>query len=166
MKTKNIILIGMPGAGKSTVGVVLAKRLGFQFIDSDLVIQKKEGRLLHQLIEAHGIEGFLEIENQINASLDVSLAVIATGGSVVYGKEAMEHFGGMGSIVYLQLSYASVEMRLGDLNERGVAVREGQSLKDLYQERIPLYEKYADITIQCEEKSIRQIVEEISQSVK
>lgn len=166
MKTKNIILIGMPGAGKSTVGVVLAKRLGFQFIDSDLVIQKKEGRLLHQLIEAHGIEGFLEIENQINASLDVSLAVIATGGSAVYGKEAMEHFGGMGSIVYLQLSYASVEMRLGDLNERGVAVREGQSLKDLYQERIPLYEKYADITIQCEEKSIRQIVEEISQSVK
>lgn len=166
MKTKNIILIGMPGAGKSTVGVVLAKRLGFQFIDSDLVIQKKEGRLLHQLIEAHGIEGFLEIENQINASLDISLAVIATGGSVVYGKEAMEHLGGMGSIVYLQLSYASVEMRLGDLNERGVAVREGQSLKDLYQERIPLYEKYADITIQCEEKSIRQIVEEISQSVK
>lgn len=166
MKRKNIILIGMPGAGKSTVGVVLAKRLGFQFIDSDLVIQEKEDRLLHQLIEAHGIEGFLEIENRINASLNVSSAVIATGGSAVYGKEAMEHFSEMGSIVYLQLSFSSVEVRLGDLSERGVAVREGQSLWDLYQERIPLYEKYADITIHCEEKSIRQIVEEISQSVK
>ena len=161
----NIILIGMPGVGKSTVGVVLAKKMGYSFVDSDLVIQQQEGKLLHELITEQGIDGFLQTENRINASIDVSRSVIATGGSAIYGKEAMEHFSQIGTIVYLKLSLASVEERLGDLQERGVTLREGQGLKELYAERIPYYEKYADIVIECENKSIRQIMEEIVVSI-
>lgn len=157
----NIILIGMPGAGKSTVGVVLAKVAGYKFVDSDIVIQEQEGKLLHQLITEQGIDGFLETENRINAGIHTSNAVIATGGSVIYGKEAMEHFKEIGTVVYLKLSLASIAERLGDLKERGVTLKEGQDLKGLYEERIPYYEKYADIVIDCEEKSIRQITEEI-----
>lgn len=157
----NIVLIGMPGAGKSTVGVVLAKRLGYRFVDSDIVIQEKQGMLLHEIIKTQGIDGFLAVENEVNASLHVEKSVIATGGSVIYGREAMEHLGRIGIIVYLKLSYPAVEKRLGDLNERGVAVRKGQSLRDLYEERIPYYEKYADIVLDCEGKEIRDIVTEI-----
>lgn len=157
----NIILIGMPGAGKSTVGVVLAKRLGYQFVDSDLVIQEKEGKLLHQIIEEKGIDGFIKIENEINASLNMKKTVIATGGSAIYGKESMEHFKRIGLVVYLSLSYESITDRLGDLNERGVAVREGQTLLELYEERRPYYEQYADITVDCEGKMIKDIVEEV-----
>ena len=162
----NIILIGMPGAGKSTVGVVLAKRLGYQFVDSDLVIQSRVGKLLYQIIEEKGIDGFIELEDEINASLSMKKTVIATGGSAIYGKESMEHFKSIGDIVYLKLSYETIKDRLGDLNERGVTVREGQSLADLYEERKPYYEKYADITIDCEDKMIRTIVEEIASSYK
>lgn len=157
----NIVLIGMPGAGKSTVGVVLAKRLGYRFVDSDIVIQEKKGMLLHEIIKTQGIDGFLAVENEVNASLHVEKSVIATGGSVIYGREAMEHLGRIGTIVYLKLSYPAVEKRLGDLNERGVAVREGQSLLDLYEERVPYYEKYADIVLDCEGKEIRDIVTEM-----
>lgn len=160
---KNIVLIGMPGAGKSTVGVVLAKKKGYRFIDSDLLIQEQENRLLHEIIEQEGLEGFLQIENRVNAALQTEHSVIATGGSVIYGKEAMEHLGQIGTICYLQLSYESVRDRLGDLNERGVALRQGQTLLDLYQERVPLYEKYAHRVIDCEMKSIREIVLEIAQ---
>lgn len=159
---KNIILIGMPGVGKSTVGVVLAKKLGYQFVDSDLVIQEKEGKLLHEIIAEEGIDGFLEMENQINASLMVEKAVIATGGSAVYGKEAMEHLRQLGTVLYLKLSYEGIKERLGDLNERGVTVRENQTLLDLYQERLVLYEKYADIVVDCEDQSIREIIERIT----
>lgn len=157
----NIVLIGMPGAGKSTVGVVLAKRLGYRFVDSDLVIQEAKGMLLHEIIEERGIEGFLAVENEINASLNVRRSVIATGGSVIYGKEAMAHLGENGTVVYLKLPYEAIKKRLGDLNERGVTVKEGQTLLDLYEERIPYYEKYAGITIDCENKMIRDIVAEI-----
>ena len=152
-KKDNIILIGMPGVGKSTVGVVLAKSKGYRFIDSDLVIQETYGKLLHELISDLGTEGFIELENQVNASLDVENAVIATGGSAVYGQEAMEHFKKIGTIVYLKLSYDGIKRRLGDLSKRGVILREGQNLYGLYQERIPLYEKYADVTIECNERS-------------
>ena len=156
----NIILIGMPGVGKSTIGVVLAKRLGYDFIDSDLVIQKEEGKLLHELITQQGLEGFLETENRINASLLAERAVIATGGSVIYGKEAMEHLASIGTVIYLRLGLEALTGRLGDLTERGVVLKEGQSLEELYQERIPLYEKYGEVVIDCEGKAIRQIVKE------
>lgn len=157
----NIVLIGMPGAGKSTVGVVLAKRLGYRFVDSDLVIQERYGKLLHQLIEENGVEGFWKIENEVNASLDQKQSVIATGGSVVYEEEAMKHLGDIGTVVYLELSYEEIAERLGDLNARGVTLRPGQTLRDLYEERKPLYEKYADMTIQCEGKMLWKIVAEI-----
>ena len=166
MTEKNVILIGMPGAGKSTVGVVLAKKLGYSFTDSDLVIQEQTGRLLYQLIEAYGEEGFLEIENKINATLILSGHVIATGGSVVYGEEAMEHLSEIGCVVYLKLSYKSIRDRLGDLAQRGVVLKNGQTLLDLYEERTPLYEKYAQITIDCENKNIREVVGEIARIAK
>lgn len=158
----NVVLIGMPAAGKSTVGVVLAKRLGFRFVDSDLVIQEHTGMLLHRIMEEKGMDGFLKVENDVNASLCADRSVIATGGSVIYGREAMEHLKGMGTVVYLKLGLESIKERLGDLRERGVAVRDGQSLEDLYMERIPYYEKYADITVDCEDKRIRDIVAEIA----
>ena len=158
----NIILIGMPGAGKSTVGVVLAKKMGYCFVDSDLVIQERTRKLLHEIITEQGQQGFLEVENQINASLELEHAVLATGGSAIYGKEAMEHLKEIGTVVYLRLSCRTIARRLGDLHERGVALKDGQTLEELYQERIPYYEKYADVTVNCERKSIRKIVEEIA----
>ncbi len=165
MKQKNIVLIGMPGAGKSTVGVVLAKKLGYAFLDSDLVIQSREGKLLHEIIEAHGVEQFWSIEEEANLSINAVRTVIATGGSVIYGGRAMEHLGQGGVIVYLKLSCEEIARRLGDLNERGVTLRKGQNLQMLYEERIPLYEKYADITVTCEKLTIREIVEEIDRRV-
>jgi len=162
---QNIILIGMPGAGKSTIGVVLAKNLGFKFLDSDLCIQEKEDRLLHEIISSEGIEGFLEIENRVNASITMKQCVIATGGSAIYGKEAMTHFKQDGIIIYLKLPFFSIEERLGDLNKRGVVLKDGQTLKSIYDERIPLYEKYADITIDCQDMQIKDIVTLIANSV-
>jgi len=159
---KNIILTGMPGAGKSTVGVVLAKRLGRAFLDSDLVIQKRQGKLLHEILEKEGLEGFLRIEEEVNASLEADGAVIATGGSAIYGQKAMEHLGRIGTVIYLQLSYETIRERLGDLSERGVALRDGQSLRSLYDERVPLYEKYADVILPCENRMLREIVTEIA----
>lgn len=158
---KNIVLIGMPGAGKSTVGVVTAKKLGYRFIDSDLVIQERYGKLLHELIEEYGIEGFWNLENDVNASLNPERAVIATGGSACYGVGAMEHFKETAVVVYLKLGYLSLKERLGDLNARGVTIRPGQTLDDLYKERIPLYERYADIVIDCEGRQLREVAEEV-----
>lgn len=157
----NIILTGMPGAGKSTVGVVLAKSRGYRFLDSDLLIQEKYDALLHELIEKYGQEGFLKIEEEVNVSIQAKRTVVATGGSVVYGAAAMEHFKEIGKVVYLRLSCETIRKRLGDLHRRGVVLQKGQTLQDLYTERIPLYEKYADVTIDCEKKSIREIVSEL-----
>ena len=162
---KNVVLIGMPGSGKSTVGVVLAKKLGYRFLDSDLVIQETCGKLLYQLIDEKGEAGFLMLENEINASIIADHTVIATGGSAVYGKDAMSHFGKMGQIVYLKLPYEELKERLGDLHERGVVLKEGYTLLDLYEERVPLYERYAGVVIECSGKSIRQVVEEIAAQI-
>lgn len=162
---KNVVLIGMPGAGKSTVGVVAAKMLGFRFIDSDLVIQDRYGKLLHELIEEYGTEGFWKLENEVNASLDTEYAVIATGGSVCYEPEAMEHLRQEGVVVYLRLSCEALTERLGDLNARGVTLKPGQDLRGLYEERIPLYEKYAHVTVDCEGKQLREIASEVCRLV-
>ncbi len=159
---KNIVLIGMPGCGKSTVGVVLAKRVGYSFLDSDLLIQEKYKKLLHELIVEHGMEGFREIENDVNASIECENTVIATGGSAVYGGKAMEHLKKIGVLFYLKLPCAEIEARLGDLDERGVIIKEGQTLWNLYEERMPLYEKYADVTISCAGRQIKDIVAEIA----
>ena len=162
---KNLILIGMPGAGKSTVGVVLAKRLGLKFVDSDLVIQEKYGKLLHELIGEYGVDGFLELENQVNAALKADGAVIATGGSAVYGEKAMRHFRRMGYVIYLQLPYEEIESRLGDLFERGVTMQPGQTLRELYEEREPLYRKYAHKVVDCSGRQVREIVLDIAELV-
>ena len=155
----NIVLIGMPGVGKSTVGVILAKVLGYQFLDADLVIQQKEGKLLKEIIAEVGTEGFIEVENRVNAGIECSKTIIATGGSVVYGKEAMEHLKEIGTVVYLEVPFKTIEKRLSDIKGRGVVLKEGQTLYDLYMERTPLYEKHADLRV-CEEGlDVEQTVE-------
>ena len=161
----NIILIGMPGCGKSTVGVVLAKALGMDFIDSDLLIQRSRNMRLHQIIEQVGDEGFRAIENEVNAAIDVDNCIIATGGSVVYGTEAMEHLRSIGTVVYLHLEYEQVEERLGDLHARGVSMKPGQTLRDLYNERTPLYERYAHVTIPCDGLRLREVVAKIREKL-
>lgn len=151
----------MPGVGKSTVGVVLAKVLGYQFVDADLVIQEQEGKLLREIIAEVGTEGFIEVENRVNASLMVRHSVIATGGSVVYGAEAMEHLSQIGTVVYLSLPFEILNKRLHDIKGRGVALREGQTLRDLFEERVPLYEKYADITVDEYGLNVEQTIEKV-----
>lgn len=150
----NIILIGMPGVGKSTLGVVLAKVLGYEFLDSDLLIQKQERRRLHQIIEQEGVDGFKKIENRVNASIDAENTVIATGGSAVYCEEAMQHLKSIGKVVYLKVSLDVLSKRLRNLKGRGVVLKKGQTLDDLYEERSPLYEKYADLVIDQEGKDL------------
>lgn len=157
----NIVLIGMPGVGKSTVGVILAKMIGYQFIDADLLIQKQEGKLLHEIIAEKGTDGFIEIEERVNASIEASHTIIATGGSVVYGKKAMEHLSRIGTVVYLKVPYDTLEKRLEDIKGRGVVLKEGQTLRTLYDERAPLYEKYADIEISEDDLNVEQTVEKL-----
>lgn len=147
---KNIVLIGMPAAGKSTVGVVVAKRLGYDFIDTDLLIQKEEGKLLKDIISTDGIEYFLEVENRVNKELATERAVISPGGSVIYCEDAMRHFKEIGKVVYLRTSFETIEKRIPDPGKRGVVLRAGQSLKDLYEERVQLFEKYADFIVDVE----------------
>lgn len=166
MKKKNIIFIGMPAVGKSTVGVVVAKRLGKKFIDTDLLIQEQEKKLLREIIAEVGEDGFLKIENQVNRDVDVENAVISPGGSIVYCKEAMQHYKEIGTIVYLQASYQTIKQRIRNPKKRGVVLREGQTLKNLYDERCVLFEKYADIIVnedQCEiGDTIENVLEELS----
>ena len=157
----NITMIGMPSSGKSTIGVLLAKRLGFSFVDVDIVIQEKEGRLLKEIIADEGMDGFLEVENRINAELEATLSVIAPGGSVIYGKEAMEHLKEISEVVYLKMSYEEMEKRIGNVVDRGVALKPGFTLRDLYNERVPYYEKYAEIVIDEEGKTPGQTVDEL-----
>ena len=158
---KNIILIGMPTSGKSTVGVIVAKVLGYGFVDADIEIQNKDGRKLSKIIEEEGIDGFIEIENRINQGIDVQGSVIATGGSVVYGKEAMEHYRQIGKIVYLKVSLETLKKRLHHARQRGVVMRDGQTIESLYNERIQLYEKYADVTVDEGDGSLEDVGKDV-----
>jgi len=146
----NLALIGMPGAGKSTLGVLLAKRVARSFLDTDLLIQQAEGASLREIIEKHGVAFFRSAEERIVLALECSNAVIATGGSVVYSEEAMEHLGRLGPRIYLDVPLAELDRRLGNLDERGVIREPGQSLEGLLAERRPLYERWADIRVDCD----------------
>ena len=158
----NIVLIGMPGAGKSTLGVVLAKILAYDFLDCDLLIQNREGMTLQKLIDARGAEGFIELENEALLTIRNTGTIIATGGSAVYSEEAMEYLSTIGNVVYLKVSLEELQGRLGGLHERGVVMRgDCKSLADLYAERQPLYEKYAEITIDIDGLSVRNAAREL-----
>lgn len=161
MGKNNIIMTGMPAAGKSTLGVLLAKFMGYSFVDVDLVIQEKTGKLLKEIIAERGDEGFLKLEEEINAGLQVEKTIISPGGSVIYGEKAMKHFKEIGTVVYLKLSYEDLEKRLGNLQERGVVLKDGMTLRDLYNERVPYYERYADVVIDETGKNFEQVVHEL-----
>ncbi|WP_026494263.1 shikimate kinase [Butyrivibrio sp. WCD3002] len=161
MKKDNIILIGMPTSGKSTVGVILAKVLGYNFIDSDIVIQEKEGRRLSEIIEAEGVDGFIDIENRVNAGIEAEKTVISTGGSVVYGEEAMLHYKKIGKVVYLKIDFEVLTKRLRDVKQRGVVMKEGQTIESLYDERCKLYEKYADIIIDEKNNTMEEVLADV-----
>jgi len=155
---KNIVLIGMPGAGKSTVGVVLAKTLGMQFIDTDILIQERAGRMLQEILDKDGPDVFKRIEEEAILSLQPHRAVIATGGSVVFSGDAMAHLKSAGSIVYLEISYAEMEARLKNITTRGILLLPGQNLRKMYDERISLYETYADLTVACTGGDLESVV--------
>jgi shikimate kinase len=162
---ENIIIIGMPGVGKSTVGVLLAKRLQFSFLDTDIYIQTREGKSLQELIRLHGASGFCNLEGDHIRSISANASVIATGGSVVYIHSAMKHLQACGIIVHLDLALSRLQKRLDDMDARGVVIAPGQKLEDLYAERRPLYAKYADVTIATDGLSADQVVGQTIQYV-
>jgi len=163
---KNIVLIGMPASGKSTIGVILAKVIGYNFLDTDILIQEKENRKLCEIIEKEGIDGFLDIENKTLASVDVKESVIATGGSAVYGTEAMDNLKKISTVIYLKVPYDILLDRLNDIKQRGVVIRKGQTFKDLYDERCKLYERYADIVIDEKNNNVEEILSMITDKCK
>ncbi len=155
----SVILIGMPGAGKSTVGVLLAKAMGLDFVDTDLIIQRREGRTLQSIIDTDGLSRFIALEDEIVASVSAPDSVIATGGSVVFGRRAMENLRSQGRIVYLRAGYDTISGRISNITTRGVAMNPGQDLRSVYDERCPLYENYADITVDVDRGSVEDTVE-------
>lgn len=158
---KNVILVGMPSCGKSTIGVVLAKTMNKGFVDTDLLIQQKEGKTLQDIINEHGNEYFHQVEENVLLATDVRNFVIATGGSAIYFDRAMEHFKEHGKIVYIKVSLETILERLNNIKTRGVTLGKGQTIEDLYKQRIPLYEKHADIVIEAEHLTIEEVVEKI-----
>ena len=165
-ENKNIVLIGMPAVGKSTIGVLLAKRLGRYFLDTDVFIQAVSGRALQQIIDSEGLDKFCKLEAEHILCLDKTDCVIATGGSAVYSDAAMNHLKTNGIVIYLSLPLEVIKKRLTDLNIRGVVMSKGQSLDDLYKKRTPLYEKWADVTIDCQNLTHERAVEKIIEQLK
>lgn len=163
----NIILIGMPGAGKSTLGIVLAKILNYNFVDADLVIQNQCDKTLQKLLDACGPDGFIEMENQVLSDMEFEHTVVATGGSAVYSEEAMRHLASIGRVVYLKISFEELRDRLCDFQDRGVVLRNGisMSLRDLYDERLPLYEMYADVTVDVNDLSITAAARKVASAL-
>lgn len=157
----NVVLIGMPGCGKSTLGVLLAKALLLEFVDTDLIIQKEYNKSLCEIINEYGLSGFKDIENRVLASINCNNSVIATGGSAVYGKEAMENLKRNSKTVYLKLSPDDIKSRINNITTRGIAMEKGCTIDDLYAERAPLYEKYADITVDCSALSVEENVQSV-----
>ncbi len=166
MDQSNIILIGMPGSGKSTLGVLLARAMNYRFLDTDLLIQEQEGRLLCEIIAEQGREAFIEIEGEVNAGISAERTVIAPGGSAIYSEKGMKHFAEIGTIVYLHVPVTELEKRLGDLKRRGVVLKEGQTLEMLYEERHVYYTRYADITVDVAGEEVGVILEELIQKLK
>lgn len=159
-KSSNITLIGMPGAGKSTLGVVLAKRAGLRFVDTDLLIQEGSGQLLSEIIDERGIDGFKAYENDLISGLACEHHVIATGGSAVYGAEAMRHLSCISTVVFIDITFNEMQRRLGsDLTGRGVVMAPGLTIRNVYDERRPLYQRYADVTVKTSGMSTRNAVE-------
>jgi shikimate kinase len=158
----NIVLTGMPGAGKSTIGVLLAKVLGYKFIDADLLIQDKWGMLLREIIAKYGEEEFLKIENDVNKEIHDERAVIATGGSAIYCREAMEKYMNEDTVVYIKLPYEEIESRLGNIRRRGVVLKEGQTLMDLYKERTVLYEEFSHIRVNASGLGVEELMDSIA----
>jgi len=165
MAKTNLVLIGMPGAGKSTLGVVLAKRLGLGFVDTDLLIQMRSGRLLQEVIDADGLAVFRALEEQTLLEFDICNAVIATGGSAVYSEAAMRHLAEIGTIVFLDVPLAELEQRLKDMKSRGLVIDPGATLADLLAERLPLYRRWADLTVATDDLGFEQVVETICRQV-
>ena len=161
----NIVLIGMPGCGKSTVGVLLAKALRMRFLDTDVVFQAQQSKKLQEMINEIGIDAFLNMEEACVCGIECEDTVIATGGSVVYGKKAMQHLHQHGLVVYIRLPYEEIEKRLSNLATRGVTLRAGQTLRDLYDERIPLYEAEADLVFDASKREIEQSVQELAEMI-
>ena len=161
MNKENIILIGMPGSGKSTCGVLAAKALLKNFFDTDLLFQGLEEKRLQDIIDDDGIEYFLSAEERAILSLDINATVVATGGSVVYSDKSMEHLKKSGKVISLHLSYDTMVDRIKNITTRGVVVKEGDSLEDMYNERLPMYQKWADVVINCDNNTVEQTVEKI-----
>jgi shikimate kinase len=161
VRNKNIVLIGMPGVGKSTVGVLLAKALGRYFLDTDVFIQAIQGRSLQEIIDRDGLVAFGRIEEEYVLCIDLTNAVIATGGSVVYSEQAMRHLAAHGVIIHLDLPVEKIEERIGNLPTRGVVIEKGQTIRSLYDQRQPLYRKYARLTLDGTDKNHEQIVSHI-----
>ncbi len=159
---KNIVLIGMPAVGKSTVGVLLAKTVGFSFVDTDLIIQQNTGRLLQDIIDNDGLDAFCIDEERAICSVSADgNSVIATGGSAVYSREAMLHLKSNGIVYYLRIPAEELKKRLSNIKTRGIAMRPEDTIEDVFSRRAALYKEYADITVECEGKSAEEIVEEI-----
>lgn len=158
-------MIGMPGSGKSSVGVVLAKALGYSFVDADLVIQKREGALLQDILNSRGVEAFLDAESEAIRSIDCRRTVIAPGGSCVCREDAMEHLKKLGTVVYLQLSLEEIISRIHNLASRGIALQPGQTIADVYNYRVPLYERYADETVFADGQSLSDTVEAVKEAL-